>query len=217
MTMPQRELEALEAGRKLFAQECRFVLGAARAEQLLPPARPEIGFAGRSNVGKSRLLNALTGRRGLARVSATPGATRQINFFDLGGRAYLVDLPGYGYARAGKQEVAAWNALLRAYLRGRPNLRRLCLLIDARRGLADADRAVGRLLDEAAQSYQLVLTKCDKLPAAALSTLVEKLRTEVGGRGACHPEVIATSAETGTGIPELRAALAAALAAGPVV
>src|SRR6188474_3649419 len=127
MSSQQVAADALKPGRKLFAQECRFVIGVAKAAQLPEPVRPEIGFAGRSNVGKSSLLNALTGRNSLARVSGTPGATRQLNFFDLGGRAYLVDLPGYGFARAGKQEVSAWNALIRAYLRGRPNLRRLCL------------------------------------------------------------------------------------------
>jgi GTP-binding protein len=200
--------EELEAGRRRFAQECRFLLGVAREAQLPPPARPEIGFAGRSNVGKSSLLNALTGRKTLARVSGTPGATRQLNFFDLGGRAYLVDLPGYGFARAGKQIVADWNALIRGYLRGRPNLKRLCLLVDARRGLGEADRAIMALLDDAAQSYQLVLTKCDKLPAGAVVARVRELAA-VAGRGACHPDVLATSAETGAGIPELRAALAA--------
>jgi GTP-binding protein len=202
---------ALEAGRKLFAQECRFVIGVAREAQLPAPGRPEIGFAGRSNVGKSSLLNALTGRKSLARVSGTPGATRQLNFFDLGGRAYLVDLPGYGFARAGKSDIAEWNALIRAYLRGRANLRRLCLLIDARRGVGDPDRAIMTLLDEAAQSYQLVLTKADKLPPPAVAEVMAALRREIAGHGACHPDVVATSAETGTGIPELRAVLAEAV------
>jgi GTP-binding protein len=209
MTSLKISAEGLEAGRKLFAQECRFLLGVAKEEQLPVPGRPEIGFAGRSNVGKSSLLNAVTGRKSLARVSGTPGATRQLNFFDLGGRAYLVDLPGYGFARAGKQDIAEWNALIRAYLRGRANLRRLCLLIDARRGVTDPDRTIMALLDEAAQSYQLVLTKCDKLPAPALAEVVAGLEREIAGRGACHPNVVATSAETGAGIPELRAVLAA--------
>jgi GTP-binding protein len=204
--------EALEAGRKLFAQECRFVIGAAREAQLPAPGRPEIGFAGRSNVGKSSLLNALTGRKSLARVSGTPGATRQLNFFDLGGRAYLVDLPGYGFARAAKHDIAEWNALIRAYLRGRANLRRLCLLIDARRGIGEPDRKIMALLDEAAQSYQLVLTKTDKLPEKAVAEVVAALERETAGHGACHPEVVATSAETGSGIPELRAVLAAVVA-----
>ncbi|MGH7004458.1 MAG: ribosome biogenesis GTP-binding protein YihA/YsxC [Alphaproteobacteria bacterium] len=213
VTAADERKAALEAGRVLFAQDCKFLLGVAREAQLPTRARPEIGFAGRSNVGKSSLLNALTGRNGLARVSNTPGATRQLNFFDLGGRAYLVDLPGYGYARAGKQEVAAWNALIRAYLHGRPNLRRLCLLIDARRGVSDPDRAIMKLLDEAAQSYQLVLTKSDKLPPQAVHDVVRALETEIAGRGACHPEVLVTSAETGAGIAELRAALAGVIAA----
>jgi GTP-binding protein len=211
--MREVDAAALEAGRVLFARESRFLLGVARAAQLPPPARPEIAFAGRSNVGKSSLLNALAGRKSLARVSGTPGATRQLNFFDLGGRAYLVDLPGYGFARAGKEAVAEWNALIRAYLRGRPNLRRLCLLIDARRGVGEADRSIMLLLDEAAQPYQLVLTKSDKLPPGALAALVATLEAETAGRGACHPLVMATSAETGAGIPELRAALAAVIAA----
>lgn len=205
--------DSLEAGRRLFAQECRFVLGVAKEAQLPPPGRPEIAFAGRSNVGKSSLLNALAGRKGLARVSGTPGATRQLNFFDLAGRAYLVDLPGYGFARAGKGDIAEWNALIRAYLRGRANLRRLCLLVDSRRGIGEVDRKIMALLDEAAQSYQLVLTKTDKLPEAALAAVVGALEAETAGRGACHPTVIATSAETGAGIPELRAALAAVIAA----
>jgi GTP-binding protein len=213
MSSQQVAADALEAGRKLFAQECRFVIGVAKAAQLPEPVRPEIGFAGRSNVGKSSLLNVLTGRNSLARVSGTPGATRQLNFFDLGGRAYLVDLPGYGFARAGKHDIAEWNALIRAYLRGRANLRRLCLLIDARRGIGDPDRAIMALLDEAAQSYQLVLTKNDKLPAPAMAEVIAALEAEIAGHGACHPEVIATSAETGAGIPELRAALAAVVVA----
>jgi GTP-binding protein len=213
VTSQQVTADALEAGRKLFAQECRFVIGVAKEAQLPAPGRPEIGFAGRSNVGKSSLLNALTGRNSLARVSGTPGATRQLNFFDLGGRAYLVDLPGYGFARAGKQDIAEWNALIRAYLRGRANLRRLCLLIDARRGVGDPDRTIMKLLDEAAQSYQLVLTKCDKLPPPAIAEVIADLQREIAGHGACHPEVVATSAETGAGIPELRAVLAAVVSA----
>lgn len=210
---PEFDAAAIEAGRKLFAQECRFMLGVARPEQLPPAGRPEIAFAGRSNVGKSSLLNALTARKGLARVSGTPGVTRQLNFFDLGGRAYLVDLPGYGYARAGKQAVAAWNALIRGYLRGRPNLRRLCLLIDSRRGVTDADTAIMALLDEAAQSYQIVLTKIDKLHPDELAEAIAAIARNTAGHGACHPELIATSAETGAGLADLRAALAAVIAA----
>jgi GTP-binding protein len=203
---------ALEAGRYLFAQDCRFVLGVVEERQLPKGERIEIAFAGRSNVGKSSLINALTGRNSLARVSHTPGATRQLNFFDLGGRAYLVDLPGYGYARAGKAAIASWNRLIRAYLSGRANLRRLCLLIDARQGVKDSDREIMRLLDEAALSYQIVLTKIDKLPPAAGEAALGAICGAVAGRGACHPEVIATSAETGAGIAELRAALASLVA-----
>jgi GTP-binding protein len=201
--------QALERGRLLFAQECRFVTGAAHAEQLPTQTLPEVAFAGRSNVGKSSLINALTGRRTLARTSDTPGRTREINFFDLGGRLLLVDLPGYGYARAAKTEIRRWNALILDYLRGRPGLRRVCLLVDARHGLKDADRAVMRRLDDAAVGYQAVLTKADKLKAgeraARLSGLTEALRRHP----AAHPEIVLTSAATGEGIPELRASLAA--------
>jgi GTP-binding protein len=199
--------DELEAGRKLFAQECRFVIGAARLDQLPSPDRNEIAFAGRSNVGKSSLLNALTNRKGLARVSQTPGLTQQINIFDLGGRCYLADLPGYGYARAAKSAVKSWTRLVHLYLRGRPNLRRLCLLIDARHGIGEPDREIMRLLDEAAVAHQLVLTKADKLPAAALASAQAAAAGEAG-RGACHPDVLVTSAETGAGIAALRAALA---------
>ncbi|MFO0988021.1 MAG: ribosome biogenesis GTP-binding protein YihA/YsxC [Alphaproteobacteria bacterium] len=204
--------DSLEAGRRLFAQECRFVLGVAKEAQLPPPGRPEIAFAGRSNVGKSSLLNALAGRKGLARVSGTPGATRQLNFFDLAGRAYLVDLPGYGFARAGKGDIAEWNALIRAYLRGRANLRRLCLLVDSRRGIGEVDYKIMALLDEAAQSYQLVLTKSDKLPEAALADVVGALSRDGGARG-LSSTVIATSAGDRRRRPGLRAALAAVIAA----
>ncbi len=201
--------QAIERGRRLFAQRCDFVLGAARFEQLPAPDRPEIAFAGRSNAGKSSLLNALTGRKSLARVSQTPGVTRQLNVFDLAGRAYLVDLPGYGYARAAKRAVKSWTGLVHAYLRGRPNLRRLCLLLDARRGIAEGDRGVMSQLDEAAVPYQIVLTKADKMPLAVLAQSTAAIASAAAGRGACHPEIMATSAETGSGIPDLRGALAA--------
>ncbi len=209
-TAPQKaeRAAAIEAGRVLFAQECRFVIGAVRDAQLPPPSRTEFAFAGRSNVGKSSLINALTGRKTLARVSNTPGRTQQINFFDLGGRAFLVDLPGYGYARASKTDTAAWNKLIRDYLRGRPTLARVCLLIDARRGLGDVDREITALLDEAAQAYQIVLTKADVVPEPTVAALQRDLARTTAGRGACHPDVAVTSAEKGTGVPELRAALA---------
>ncbi len=149
----------VEAGRRLFAQEARFVAGAAEPSALPLDRLPEIAFAGRSNVGKSSLVNALTGRRMLARTSHTPGRTRQINFFDLGGRLMLVDLPGYGYAEAPKTAIKAWTDLVRRYLRTRAALRRLCLLLDARHGIKEVDRPLMRMLDDAGVSYQIVLTK----------------------------------------------------------
>jgi GTP-binding protein len=200
--------QALERGRLLFAQECRFVTGAAHAEQLPTQTLPEVAFAGRSNVGKSSLINALTGRRSLARISNTPGRTRQLNFFDLGGRLMLVDLPGYGYAKAAKGEVKAWNRLILAYLRGRPNLARLTLLIDGRHGLKASDVEIMTILDAAALSYQLVLTKCDKVPPRAVAAHVDAALPVIARHPACHPAVVATSAETGQGLPELRAELA---------
>jgi GTP-binding protein len=200
---------ALEAGRRLFAQPCRFVAGTTTVEALPPPGLPEIAFAGRSNVGKSSLINALTGHRALARVSHTPGRTQQINFFDLAGRLMLVDLPGYGFAAVGRRQSGAWTRLISLYLRGRATLRRLCLLIDARHGLKESDRATMAALDGAALSYQLVLTKTDKVSESALAELRQRLSAELARHGAAHPEIIATSAHEGQGIEALRAALAA--------
>jgi GTP-binding protein len=207
---------ALEAGRLLFAKDCRFVAGATNAAILPPPSLPEVAFAGRSNVGKSSLVNALTGRRTLARVSNTPGRTQQINFFDLGGRLMLVDLPGYGYAAAGRSKVEAWSALIALYLKGRPTLRRLCLLIDARHGLKDVDRATMRDLDRAALSYQVVLTKADKVTPEALDAMREAVVDEARRRKAAHPSILATSAIDGTGVAELRAELAALSSPNPL-
>ncbi len=197
-----------EAARRLFAQSCTFVAGAATFDQLPVPVLPEVAFAGRSNVGKSSLINALTGRKTLVRISHTPGRTQQINFFTLGDRLMLVDLPGYGYARASKSRIRDWTRLVNAYLRDRANLRRLCLLIDARHGLTASDRDMAAMLDDAAVSYQLVLTKADKVktPAAALAT---ELGRGFAGHGAAHPDMLVTSARAGTGIAELRCALAA--------
>jgi GTP-binding protein len=200
---------AIEHGRWLFAQDCNLVISAARKDQLPASELPEIAFAGRSNVGKSSLVNALTGRRTLARTSNTPGRTRLVNLFDLGGRLGLVDLPGYGYARASKDEIKQWTGLTRAYLKGRPNLRRVCLLVDARHGPKESDRAVMALLDESAVSYQLVLTKSDKLRGEALRKVVAATRAALARRPAAHPELRATSAQTGAGVAELRALLAA--------
>jgi len=200
--------EALEAGRLLFAKECTFVMGVARIDDLPADILPEIAFAGRSNVGKSSLINALTGRKTLARTSNTPGRTQQLNFFDLGGRLTIVDLPGYGYAKAPKGEVDRWNRLIRKYLKGRVGLRRLCVLIDARHGLKVSDRQVMDLLDESAVVYQIVLTKADKVKAAERAKRREEITAEIRKRTAANPEILETSAVKGNGIPELRAALA---------
>jgi GTP-binding protein len=198
-----------EAGRLLFARECRFVAGATNEEILPPPTLPEVAFAGRSNVGKSSLVNALTGRTTLARVSNTPGRTQQISFFDLGGRLMLVDLPGFGFAKVSKTKVRGWTGLIFRYLRGRPTLRRVCLLVDARHGLKDVDREFMEQLDTAAVSYQVLLTKADKLKPAELEERHADVAREIAGHVAAHPEIVATSAQTGAGIPAVRAHLAA--------
>jgi GTP-binding protein len=192
----------------MFAQQCRFVAGAAKLEQIPAAGLPEVAFAGRSNVGKSSLINALTGRKTLAKVSNTPGRTRQLNFFDLAGRLMLADLPGYGYARASKEQVADWTKLIELYLVGRAALRRALILIDARHGLKDVDRRVMAMLDRAAVSYQAVLTKTDRLGPAQLTERLAAVAGELTEHTAAHPEVMPTSAEKGAGIAELRAALA---------
>lgn len=207
--------EAIEAGRRLFAGECRFVAGAPGLAALPPETLPEIAFLGRSNVGKSSLINALAGRRLLARTSRTPGRTRQLNFFDLGGRLLLVDLPGYGYAAAPKTEIAAWHEVMRHYLRRRATLARACLLIDGRHGIMAADAPLMRLCDEAGLSYQIVLTKIDKMRPAALAAVCEGVAAALAAHGAAHPEIIATSAVSGSGIPALRAELAGFAAVAP--
>jgi len=198
----------LEAGRLLFAREARFLLAVAEAAQVPPSALPEVAFAGRSNVGKSSLVNALTGRRTLARTSNTPGRTQQLIFFELDGRLMLVDLPGYGYAKAPKDDVERWTRLTRGYLKGRPQLRRVLLLIDSRHGLKEVDRAVMRELDRAAVSYQLVLTKSDKVKAGELAAVRQATAAELARHVAAHPEIAVTSAEKGEGIEALRATLA---------
>ncbi len=200
----------IEAARKLFAGTCEFIAGAASFESLPVIALPEVAFAGRSNVGKSSLVNALTGRRTLARVSASPGATRQINFFDLAGRFTLVDLPGYGFARVSKSTKEIWQDLASAYLRGRPTLKRVCLLIDSRHGVKDSDHETMKNLDKAAVSYQLVLTKTDRLRAADVPRAIAAAAAAIRKHGAAHPDVLPTSSETGFGIAELRAEIAAA-------
>ncbi|WP_193368839.1 ribosome biogenesis GTP-binding protein YihA/YsxC [Pelagibius marinus] len=207
--LSEEEKAALEAGRLLFAGECTFLISAADENDLPPLGASEVAFAGRSNVGKSSLLNALTGRKNLARASNTPGRTRLLNFFSLGGRLILVDLPGYGYARASKTDIARWNQLTRGYLRGRSQLRRVCLLVDSRHGLKNSDLQVMEELDSDAVSYQIVLTKADKVKPGPLKRLVKETQEAIARHPAAHPLCLPTSAETGAGLPELRAALAA--------
>jgi GTP-binding protein len=184
------------------------VHAAQRLDQLPPQDGPEVAFAGRSNVGKSSLLNALTGRRALARVSAEPGRTRQLNFFGLGGRLTLVDMPGYGYARAGKDVKRDWQGLMFDYLRGRASLRRVMLLLDARIEVKEADRSVMALLDRAAVTFQFVLTKADGVTRHGLARKRAEMLALARAHPAAHPEVSLTSSETGEGIPDLRAAIA---------
>ena len=200
---PAFAAEELDFGRWLFAQECRFTLGVTNMQALPPGEDLEVAFAGRSNVGKSSLLNALTNHRNLARTSHTPGRTQQLNFFSLAERLVLVDLPGYGYAKVSKSDVAQWTALVRDYLVGRPQLRRLFLLIDARRGIMPADDEIMDLLDSAAVAYQVVLTKADK--AGRTEKQLAEVRTAIAGRPACLPFVFLTSARKGAGVQELRA------------
>jgi GTP-binding protein len=205
---PAPDAAMIEAGRLLFAHECRFVTAAALEHDLPPDTRPEVAFLGRSNVGKSSLVNALTGRKTLARVSHTPGRTRQILFFELP-RLMIVDLPGYGFAAAPKHEIERWSRLVPLYAKGRAGLKRALLLVDARHGLMRADRDFMALLDKAAVSYQIVLTKCDKASPAALAALLEATAAELKAHTAAHPQIHLTSAHQGFGVAELRAALAA--------
>jgi GTP-binding protein len=185
------------------------MLGVVDMDTLPDEGPAEVAFAGRSNVGKSTLLNALVGQNGLARASNTPGRTREINYFDLGGELRLVDLPGYGYAKAPREDVAQWTALTRDFLRGRSVLRRVCLLIDSRHGLKQVDMEIMDLLDEAAVNYQIVLTKTDKIKETALAQLLAATTKQIARRPAAHPLVRATSSEKGDGIDLLRAELAA--------
>lgn len=208
------EADDVARAEALFRLPCDFAAAAGDDGALPAPALAEVAFAGRSNVGKSSLINALVGRAGVARTSQTPGRTQTVNLFDLGGRLMLVDLPGYGHAQASDQKRRAWSGLVERYLRGRPNLRRVLVLIDARRGLLDLDRQVMALLDEAAVVYQAVLTKADAVKPGALDRRLAALAAELGVRPAAHPEVVTTSARDGTGIAQLRASLAP-LAADP--
>ena len=202
--------DELEAARILFAHPVAFMMGAVKMDGLPGPDLPEVAFAGRSNVGKSSLINALVGQKYLARASNEPGRTREINFFNLDDQLRLVDLPGYGFARVSRGVANKFQDLGRAYLRGRPNLKRVYLLIDARHGLKAVDTEALDALDTAAVSYQIVLTKSDKLKAEEVEAVVARTRDAIRKRPASFPRVLATSAEKGTGIPELRAEAKAA-------
>lgn len=198
----------IETGRRLFAGEWNFVSAAGSLASMPPMAGSEIAFAGRSNVGKSSLINALAGRRALARTSHTPGRTQELIFFAGPHRLMLVDMPGYGYAAAAKSKVAAWTALIHDYLRGRATLARVYVLIDARHGLKDTDDAILATLGKAAVSYEIVLTKCDQVGVVALAERIEATKVAMKKRAAAFPDLVATSARTGSGIAELRAAIA---------
>ncbi len=201
--------EEIDAGEALFRRPCRFIKSVPSLEFLPDPDRAEIAFAGRSNVGKSSLINALVNQHGLARTSNTPGRTQELNFFELPGiDLFMVDMPGYGFAQAPKVKVEQWTALVKNYLRGRPTLARVFLLIDARHGLKPADRDVMALMDEAAVSYQGVLTKIDKLKPTELTSVERATAEELAGHAAAYPTLIATSSQTGAGVPELRAEIA---------
>ena len=203
--------EAIERGRQLFAGPCAFVKGVVAIDALPEPTLPEVCFAGRSNVGKSSLINALTGRKTLARTSNTPGRTQEINYFALGEAGFLVDLPGYGYARAPLSKVTGWQDLLRQYLAGRASLARAYVLVDARHGLKPVDHEIMALLDRSAVSFQTVLTKADKPKVAELAHTLEAVKTGLARHPAAHPEIVVTSALKGDGIDLLRAAVASLL------
>ena len=200
--------QEIDTGRRLFAGEWHFVAAAGTPASLPPMRGVEIAFAGRSNVGKSSLINALTGRKSLARISNTPGRTRELIFFNGGDSLNVVDMPGYGYAAAAKSKIAAWTELIDAFLRGRSNLARVYVLVDARHGLKTADDAVLKALDTAAVSYQVVLTKADQVKAADLEKRLADTTAALARRPAAFPEIAVTSAREGSGMPELRAAIA---------
>jgi GTP-binding protein len=214
MTAEEFTTKQLEEARLLFAGPCDFVLGVAGLEQLPDADQNEVAFAGRSNVGKSSLINALTGRSTLARTSNTPGRTSELNFFNLkgtdGGRAmYLVDMPGYGYAKVSKTTREKWNRLIKSYLRGRPNLRQVFILVDGRHGLKESDEELMKMLDDAAVSYRIVLTKCDKSKKAEMEKIEADLRSSLKAHVAAHPEFVKTSSLKNQGIAEFRGIITA--------
>ncbi len=196
--------QELEASRKFFAGACDFVLGVADLKQLPAPDMSEVAFIGRSNVGKSSLINALTGRKDLARTSNTPGRTQQLNFFNLGGKVYIVDLPGYGYAKVSKSQVNDWTKLMKSYLRGRPNLRCVFVLIDARHGLKPSDIEMMTMLDRTAVNYRIVLTKCDKQKDEQLSKSKEIIESTLKKHAAAQPIIVQSSAWKKFGLNELQ-------------
>jgi GTP-binding protein len=204
--------DEIETGRRLFAGEWQFTAAAGSAVSLPPMRGVEIALAGRSNVGKSSLINALTGRKNLARISRTPGRTQELIFFNAGGPLNVVDMPGYGYAAAAKSKIAAWTDLIHAYLRGRANLARIYVLVDARHGLKETDDQVFEALGQAAVSHQIVLTKADAVKPAELTARIAEVEAALAKRPAAFPTVLVTSAHDGAGIPELRAAVGRLLA-----
>jgi GTP-binding protein len=208
MTPTQFTRTEIDAGRRLFAGEWRFAAAASTSASLPPMRGVEIAFAGRSNVGKSSLINALTGRKNLARISRTPGRTQELIFFTGGESLNVVDMPGYGYAAAAKSKIEAWTVMINAFLRGRRNLARVYVLVDARHGLKAADHPALDSLSQAAVSHQIVLTKCDELKPLELGGRIAEVEAVLAKRPAAFPSVLATSSRDGTGIPELRAAIA---------
>ncbi|MCC1482481.1 ribosome biogenesis GTP-binding protein YihA/YsxC [Roseibaca sp. Y0-43] len=205
---PEADELSIEAGRKLMTGQVEFLKGVVAMDGLPPADRMEVCFAGRSNVGKSSLINALTGRKALARTSNTPGRTQEINYFTAGDSHYLVDLPGYGFAKAPIPVVEKWQRLLKAYLSGRATLRRAFLLIDMRHGVKEVDAEIMRMLDTSAVTFQVVLTKADKIGAAAREKTLAQVREKLAKHPAAYPELVVTSSETGDGIANLRAIIA---------